>query len=82
MENLIITQTVKGCMNQKTKWEKMPHPEYRCDGCGNLNPTWHAPSELWNRITGHPPGLVICPKCFQDIAEKQGIVVEFVAKIL
>lgn len=50
-----------------------PHPEDSCNRCGGRNPSWHAPSELWNKVTGHPAGLVLCPKCFQDKADEMGI---------
>ena len=58
------------------------HPEDLCDECGNRNPSWHAPNELWNKVTGHPPGLVICPMCFQEHAEALGITVHCVSDLL
>lgn len=53
------------------------HPERRCQRCGNPNPSWHAPNELWNKVTGHPAGLIICPMCFQGMAGSMGENVHF-----
>lgn len=52
------------------------HPERFCQRCGGANPTWHAPNELWNQVTGHPPGLIICPCCFEKLAAVQMIAVD------
>ena len=57
------------------------HPEDYCQECGNVNPSWHAPNDLWNKVTGNPP-LIICPFCFQKRAESFGVVVHFVAESL
>lgn len=54
--------------------EEDEHPEKRCHECGALNPSWHAPNELWNRVMGGPNGI-ICPVCFQAKADAMGIVV-------
>lgn len=39
------------------------HPEDICQECGDENPTWYAPNELWNEVIGSPNGI-ICPVCF------------------
>lgn len=49
-----------------------------CDDCGIANPTWFAPSPLWNLVMGGPeatddPGGFICPACFIVRAEKAGV---------
>ena len=56
------------------------HPEDRCSRCGGKNPSWHAPNGLWNAVTGHPAGLVICPMCFQEESEKNGKSIHFTAR--
>jgi hypothetical protein len=58
------------------------HPEKRCQRCGQLNPCWYAPNALWNTVTGHPAGLVICPQCFQDDADAMGFTVVFKAELI
>lgn len=57
------------------------HPENRCQSCGAKNPSWHAPSKLWNKITNNAPGLIICPRCFQDLCEEHGITVHCVVDV-
>lgn len=54
-----------------------PHPEARCHRCGGWNARWFAPSPLWNLVmrseaTEDEPGI-ICPACFNALAEAQGI---------
>lgn len=49
------------------------HPEDICGECGGENPVWYAPNELWNKVTGHPAGLIICPSCFQRKADNAGL---------
>lgn len=49
-----------------------------CDDCGIPNPTWFAPSPLWNLVMGGPdatddPGGYICPACFIVRAENAGV---------
>jgi hypothetical protein len=55
--------------------------EKTCQECGGGNPSWHAPNELWNQVTGHPPGLIICPSCFERRAEAMGLMVHAVVKL-
>lgn len=48
-----------------------------CSDCGGLNPVWHAPNVMWNRVMGGPcaqgdPGGVVCPSCFIRRAERAG----------
>lgn len=50
-----------------------------CQNCGQPNPIWFAPNEVWNRIVGGPdatddPGGVLCPCCFMAKGD-DGIVV-------
>ena len=54
-----------------------PHPEAHCQKCGGKNPTWYAPNRLWNKVTGNPAGLIICPKCFQYMADALGLEIVF-----
>lgn len=46
----------------------------RCQRCGKPNPTWFAPSRLWNAVVGGDPdreaGGVLCPTCFCADAER------------
>jgi hypothetical protein len=50
-------------------------PEDRCRECGSRNPTWHAPNELWNLVTGENKYTIICPRCFEDKCDKLNIIV-------
>lgn len=59
---------------------KTPHPENFCWQCGNPNPNWYAPNELWNKVCDNK-GDVICPKCFQEEAKKQGISILFTTEL-
>lgn len=46
-----------------------------CQVCGRANPVWFAPNDLWNSVV--PPDeryLVLCPICFTERAERQGLV--------
>lgn len=43
-----------------------------CQICGQVNPTWFAPSELWNRVIPERSGM-LCPNCFIARAERQGV---------
>jgi len=47
------------------------HPEDFCNQCGNPNVTWYAPNDLWNKLCGESE--IICPKCFQERADDEGI---------
>lgn len=58
-----------------------PHPEDTCQQCGNRNPTWYAPYELWNKVHGSPNGI-LCPCCFQTEAELKGFSVVFKAQLI
>lgn len=58
------------------------HPEAFCNKCGSKNPSWHAPNELWNKVTGNPAALIICPSCFEEIAEKLGFNVHTVVDLI
>ena len=56
------------------------HPENFCWQCGHPNVTWYAPNELWNKLCkGYE---IICPRCFQDRADKDGINLIFTIKII
>lgn len=57
---------------------ELKNPERFCHNCGRDNPSWHAPNELWNKVTGHPAGLVLCPFCFQRAAGKKGIALHYI----
>jgi hypothetical protein len=48
-----------------------------CDVCGQSNPVWFAPSDVWNLVMGGPdatddPGGYLCPCCFIRKAEDEG----------
>jgi chromosome condensin MukBEF ATPase and DNA-binding subunit MukB len=49
-----------------------------CQKCGARNPAWYADNELFNKVNGSPDG-VMCPNCFEEIAEKRGVNVMFKA---
>ena len=34
-----------------------------CNTCGDPNPCWHAPNDVWNAVVPEISG-VLCPKCF------------------
>ena len=43
--------------------------DMQCHECGDHNPIWFAPHDIWNRVVGGPdatddPGGVLCPNCF------------------
>jgi hypothetical protein len=48
------------------------HPELTCQKCGGRNITWFAPNELWKRVV--PSDGILCPLCFAELAEAQGLV--------
>lgn len=50
----------------------MSHPEDFCQWCGSRNPLWYANNDLFNRVIKNK-AVIICPKCFQDKANKIGI---------
>lgn len=56
------------------------HPEYYCDDCKQRNPTWYAPSEIWNKLCKREE--IICPVCFQNRADAAGINLVFTAEII
>lgn len=53
-------------------------PESHCAKCSGRNARWHAPSPLWNAVmrrdqnTGADAWGIVCPACFQDLAERKG----------
>lgn len=52
------------------------HPEDYCHCCGGPNPSWYAPSPLWNRVMGYPDQAydgIVCPPCFAVLARAVGI---------
>ncbi len=56
------------------------HPEYYCNDCGHPNITWYAPNKLWNQLCKIEE--IICPKCFQGRADKNGINVVFTTEVI
>ena len=48
------------------------HPENFCWKCGNPNPSWSAPNELWNEVMERREDI-ICIKCYQELANEKGI---------
>jgi len=59
-------------------YETQSHPENFCDQCRGKNPTWSAPTDLWNKLCERRE--IICPNCFQSRAKKSGINVGFRAE--
>ena len=55
--------------------KKQPHPEDFCDLCGSRNIVWYADNDLWNLVVEkkYHRGVIWCPICFVEIAEKQGV---------
>jgi hypothetical protein len=57
------------------------HPEERCNRCSGPYVSWSAPSPLWNQVmrggdinrVPEPFRGIICPSCFAQLAEEQGI---------
>lgn len=60
---------------------KPVHPEAFCQKCGHPNPVWYAPNELFNKINGSPVGIM-CPVCFQKMADEKGINIIFTVEVL
>lgn len=56
------------------------HPEAYCNDCGQRNPTWYAPNELWNTLCERHE--IICPVCFQKRAEAARINIIFTTEDL
>lgn len=61
-------------------------PEH-CQKCGHSNPSWSAPSPLWNAvirggsIDGEPKfDDMVCAACFMELAEQQGIASDWSVK--
>lgn len=61
-------------------------PEH-CQRCGHNNPSWSAPSPLWNAvirggsIDGEPKfDDMVCAACFMELAEQQGIASDWTVK--
>lgn len=48
-----------------------PNGDKTCLECGNENPAWYAPNDVFNEINGSPNG-VLCPLCFQKKANELG----------
>lgn len=53
-----------------------PHPEDICQQCGGKNVVWSADNDLWNELMGGPNGIV-CPQCFEKVAEEKGVSIIF-----
>ena len=68
------TRTILNQVSESAS-SKTEHPEDFCNDCGNPNVVWYAPNELWNKLCEKPE--IICPKCFQDRADKAGIPTTF-----
>ena len=55
--------------------EPKPHPEDRCERCGQRNvKAWSVASALWNRVTekaGLDRNVIWCPQCFTEEYERQ-----------
>lgn len=56
----------------------------RCRRCGHENPSWSAPSPLWNAVVrggcidGNPEfGDMLCAGCFMSLAEDRGLANNF-----
>jgi hypothetical protein len=44
-----------------------------CDKCGGQNPTWFAPSRIWNDVVRDGDPSYLCPLCFIALAEERGL---------
>jgi hypothetical protein len=60
-----------------------------CERCGRRYFLWHAPDDLWTRVTGHvqddPPQLAAglwCADCFDRAAQRLGIDLRWTPKEL
>jgi hypothetical protein len=47
------------------------HPEDICQDCGQPNPPWFAPNEIWNKFVPDRVGI-FCPNCFAKRAKEKG----------
>lgn len=52
------------------------HPEDYCQQCGGKNVVWSADNDLWNELINNREGI-ICPQCFQKLADAKGVSVIF-----
>lgn len=52
------------------------HPEDFCQNCGGKNVVWSADNDLWNELMGNRE-VIICPQCFEKLAEKNGVTMIF-----
>lgn len=55
------------------------HGSELCEQCGRSYVTWHATQPLWERVRTSSSGL-LCPRCFEHLAEKAGVRTVFVAE--
>lgn len=68
-----------GVLLELVKGEREPHNEAWCHRCKRAFIHWSAPSPLWNQvvrgggINGDEVFQVLCPCCFMDLAEEQGV---------
>jgi hypothetical protein len=56
------------------------HDGELCEECGLNYVLWHAPDDLYTEVVGCAGGL-LCPACFDRIADDQGIVLEWVPTV-
>lgn len=45
-----------------------------CETCSRAVPVWFAPNELWNEVMGSERQSIVCPVCFIERAEHQGVI--------
>jgi len=60
---------------------KGDHPEDICRVCKGRNMSWHAPNQLFNKVTGDS-ATILCPICFGIKAREMGLVVHAVVDLL
>ena len=53
-----------------------------CRRCGaDVGLVWAAPHALWNGLTGGPNGI-LCVKCFDKLARRNGIILRWAPEVL
>lgn len=78
-ELIRIIREKPGILLELVQGERQPHPESYCHRCKRAFIWWSAPSPLWNQVVrggdigGDETFQVLCPCCFADLAEEQGI---------
>jgi hypothetical protein len=67
----LLHATQKERDDLKRQLSSSNHPENYCQRCGRPNICWFAPNVVWNAV--NPTEGILCPVCFVQTAESQGI---------